>query len=73
MFNFPEICAVLEEGKAAKMILTREALLPALKEMYQHPQALRDMKQASLTLAEQNHAVIDAFADEIILQLVQAK
>lgn len=71
MFNFPELCAVLEEGKAAKMIPTREALLPALKELYENPQALQDMRAASLSLAEQNHAVIDAFTDEIVLQLVQ--
>jgi len=71
MFNFPELCAVLESGKAAKSIPTREALLPALTELYQNPQKLEDMQAASRSLAEQNHAVIDAFADEIIIQLVQ--
>lgn len=71
MFNFPEICTVLESGGAAQTVPTREALLPMIAELYRHPQRLQDMRAASQTLAEQNHAVIDAFADEIIFQLVQ--
>lgn len=69
MFNFPELCIVLEEAGAAKMVPSQEALLPALRDLYAHPEKREAMKQAALNLAEQNYAVIDSFADEIAIQL----
>jgi len=73
MYNFPELCAVLEEAGAAKPVADREHLLPALKAIYGNPEKLAGMRAASLALAEQNHSVIDAFADEVIIQLVEKK
>ncbi len=73
MFNFPELCAVLEESKAARSLPNREALLPALQDVYAHPEKVAAMKSAALALAEQNHSVIDAYAEEIILLLIDKK
>lgn len=73
MFNFPELCATLEEAGAAKAVDSREALLPALQDLYHHSAKRDGMKNAALALAEQNHSVIDAFADEIVIQLVEQK
>lgn len=73
MFNFPELCAVLEEAGAAIPVASREALLPALQDLYRHPDKLATIKTAAMALAGQNHSVIDAIADEIIIQLVQGQ
>ncbi len=72
MFNFPELCTVLEEGKAATMVSTREQLLPTLSNLYQHPQNLDGMRAASRALANQSHAVVEAFANRIVTELVRS-
>jgi 3-deoxy-D-manno-octulosonic-acid transferase len=73
MFNFPELCAALEEGGAARMVPTRDALVPALEDIFANPAKLTEMRAASAALAEQNHAVIDSYAEEILALLVKRK
>ncbi|MDB5478509.1 MAG: kdtA [Alphaproteobacteria bacterium] len=73
MFNFPELCLVLEEAGAAKKIDSRAALLPALLDLYAQPEKMAAMRQAASQLAGQNHSVIQAFADKIITELVTAR
>ncbi len=73
MFNFPELCAVLEEGGAARMVPTRDALAQSVSELLKQPEKLSAMRSASAALAEQNHAVIDAYAEEVMAILVKRK
>ena len=69
MFNFPELCAALEQAGAARIIPQESALVPAVSQLLSDPQALAVLQQSSRELATQNVAVIDAFADETIEQL----
>jgi 3-deoxy-D-manno-octulosonic-acid transferase len=73
MFNFPELTKALEESGAAHPIASREQLLPTLQQALRDPAKLQAMQMAARDLATQNITVIDAFADEIILQLVQGQ
>lgn len=70
MFNFPELCLALEEAKAAKRVCGKDELLATLQQLLQQPETLQAMRHASHLLANQNVSVIDAFADEIMIQLV---
>ncbi len=71
MFNFVELTKALEESGAAHPIASRADLLPTLQKALRDPAKLNAMQMAAKDLATQNIAVIDAFADEIILQLVK--
>ncbi len=73
MFNFVELTKALEESGAAHPIAAREQLLPTLQQALRDPAKLQAMQMAARDLATQNITVIDAFADEIILQLVQGR
>lgn len=71
MFNFIELCAALEQANAAHAVPTAHALLPTLQHLLRHTNELETMRTAAHELATQNISVIDAFANEIIIQLVQ--
>ncbi len=70
MFNFPELCKALEDAQAAQRVTNTEQLIETLVYLRTHAEALAAMQAAARDLATQNVAVIDAFADEIIAQLV---
>lgn len=73
MFNFVELCAAMEQAGAAEVLPNREALLPRIRALLDNPEELARIQEASLQLAKQNMGVIDAFADEIVIQLVERK
>lgn len=73
MFNFPELCLAMEEAGAAEALPSRDALLPALQNILHNPEELARRREASRNLAGQNLSVIDAYADEIVIQLVEKK
>jgi 3-deoxy-D-manno-octulosonic-acid transferase len=73
MYNFIDLCAAMQEAKAAQPVAGEEELISALKVLLTSPEKLEDARTASRLLANQNLSVIDSYADEIIIQLVQVK
>lgn len=73
MFNFPELCLAMEEAGAAESVAHKNDLLPKMQEILGHPEELARRREASRNLAGQNMSVIDAYADEIVIQLVEKK
>lgn len=73
MFNFPELCLVLEEAKASRRIASRAELLPELQSLLSHPQELSALQHAAKQLAGNSVAVTRAFADAIISDVVRGQ
>lgn len=70
MFNFPEICRVLEDAGAVERVADPDELLTALQKTMRYPSVMNVKHDAAKQLARQTRNITRAYSDEIIERLV---
>jgi 3-deoxy-D-manno-octulosonic-acid transferase len=71
MFNFPEICAILEEAQAVERVETPEKLLNTLRNVLRYPSILSVKQDAAKEMMKKMTMIIPAYTDEIVDHLVR--
>lgn len=70
MFNFPEICKVLENAGASERVENPDELLTAIQKAMRYPSVMDVKYDAAKQLARQTRNIARAYADEIVERLV---
>lgn len=71
MFNFPEICMVLENAGASERVANPGELLTVIQKCMRYPSVLSVKHDAAKQMARQMKNIIRAYSDEIIERLVK--
>jgi 3-deoxy-D-manno-octulosonic-acid transferase len=66
MFNFPELCSMMEEAGAAIPVEDGTAMVRAAVRLINTPDVLNSMRDAARTMASANKNVIQSFADVVL-------